>query len=288
MGTELHAGIDFEKVVVSPYPIKGRSGVASRERTGTLIEYVPRAASGRSREERVTFAARLALPLLFVSAVLAASGFSWWLAFGGSLALVGGVWRRQARAAQQSAFAVPRDTESRVLWSVAERAAFAGALDASKRVRRTWPALGDMIDPVLADRSLTRALGELAEVLGRRQELRRLREELADVWDADIPADSPARMAADVQRRRADEVWREAGDAANRILGSIDAAARAGESFIRERRVAATARHAEQTLARVAGVPAAVESGPDLAGRTEAVIEAYRDLAGRAEIQAAA
>jgi hypothetical protein len=283
VGTELHAGIDFEKVVVSPYPLRTRSGVACRERAGTLNVFVPRVPSGRSREDRVTFTARLALPLLFAAAVFAASGFSWWLAAGGSAVLVGLVWRWQARAAQEAAFAVPRDTESRVLWSVQERAAFAGALDASQRVRRTWPALDGMIDPVLADRSLTRALGELAEVLGRRQELRRVREELAGVRDADIPGDSPARMAADLQRERADEAWREAGDAANRILGSIDAAARAGESFIRERQVAATARHAERTLARVAGVPAAVESGPDLAGRTEAVIEAYRDLAGRTE-----
>ncbi|MEU8657131.1 hypothetical protein [Actinoplanes philippinensis] len=279
VGTELHAGIDFEKVVVSPYPLKMRSGLARRERTGMLVESVCRAPSGRGREERVTFAARLALPLLLVSAVLAAAGFSWWLAVGGSAVLVGVVWRRQARAAQEAVFAVPRDDASCVLWSVPERAAFAGALDGARRVRRTWPALGDMIDPVLADRSLTRAIGELAEVLGRRQELRRVREELAGVRDADIPVDSPARVAADRQRERADEAWREAGDAANRILGSIDAAARAGESFIRERQVAATARHAERTLARVAGVPAAVESGPDLAGRTEAVIDAYRDLA---------
>ncbi|MEU4623118.1 hypothetical protein AB0G04_24485 [Actinoplanes sp. NPDC023801] len=279
MGTELHAGIDAGKVVVSPYPIKARRGNVRRERTGTLIEVVPRTPSGRGREERVTFAARLALPLLFVSAVLAAAGFNWWLAAGGSVALVAAVWRRQARAAQETVFAMPRDDESRVLWSVPERAAFAGALDASRRVRRTWPALNGMIDPVLADGSLTRALGELADVLARRQELRRLRADLAGVRDADIPGDSPARLAADAARERADAAWREAGHTANRILGSIDAAARAGESFIRERQVAATARHAERTLARVAGVPAIAESGPDLAGRTEAVIAAYRDLA---------
>jgi hypothetical protein len=276
---ELHAGVDAEKVVVSPYPIKVRSGVVRRERTGTLVETVPRMPSGRSREDRVTFAARLALPLLFVSAVLAASGFSWWLAAGGGAVLVAAMWRRQARAAQEAAFAVPRDGESRVLWSVPERAAFAGALDASRRVRRTWPALDGMIDPVAADHSLTRALGELADVLARRQELRRLRADLAGVRDADIPVDSPAKLAADAARERADVAWREAGDTANRILGSIDAAARAGESFIRERQVAATARHAERTLARVAGVPAIAGSGPDLAGRTEAVIAAYRDLA---------
>ncbi|MDI6098115.1 hypothetical protein QLQ12_05800 [Actinoplanes sp. NEAU-A12] len=279
MGTELHAGIDAEKVVVSPYPLKTRSGNVRRERTGTLIESVPRPPSGRSRTDRQTFAFRLALPLLLLAAMLSASGFSWWLTVGASSALVAAVWRRQARAAQPAVLAVPRDTESRVLWSAPERAAFRGALDASQRVRRTWPALGDMIDPVLADRSLTRALGELAELLARRQELRRLREDLAGVRDADIPADSPARIAADRQRELAGEAWREAGDAANGILRSIDTAARAGESFIRERQVAATARHAERTLARVAGVPAAAGSGPDLAGRTEAVIAAYRDLA---------
>jgi hypothetical protein len=279
VGTELHAGIDAEKVVVSPYPLKARSGNTRRERTGSLITFVPRPPSGRSREQRLTFAFRLALPLLLTAAVLSAAGLSWWLTVGAGAALVAAVWRRQARAAQPAVFAVPRDAESRVLWSAPEQAAFRGALDASRRVRKTWPALGDMIDPVLADRSLTRALGELTEVLARRQELRRLRADLAGVRDADIPADSPARIAADRQRELADVAWREAGDAANGILRSIDTAARAGESFIRERQVAATARHAERTLARVAGVPAAAESGPDLAGRTEAVIAAYRDLA---------
>ena len=279
MGTELHAGIDAEKVVVSPYPLRMRCGNARRERTGSLISFVPRPPSGRNRAERLTFAFRLALLMLFATALVSAAGISWWLTVGVSAALVAGVWRRQGRAAQPGLFAVPRDAESTVLWSAPEQGAFRGALAASQRVRATWPALGDMIDPVLADRSLTRALGELAEVLGRRQELRRLRADLAGVRDADIPVDSPARVAADRQRELADEAWREAGSAANRILRSIETAARAGEGFIRERQVAATARHAERTLARVAGVPAAAESGPDLAGRTEAVIAAYRDLA---------
>ncbi|MFC6569622.1 hypothetical protein [Actinoplanes utahensis] len=279
MTTELHAGFDDEKVVVSSYPLRMRSGRARRERTGSLIEFVPRPPSGRGREERVTLTARVALPVLLVVAGLSAAGFSWWLAAGGGAALLVAFWRRQARAAQQAAFAVPRDTGSRVLWTLPERAAFQGALAASQRVRRTWPALGDMIDPVAADRSLTRALEELSEVLARRQELRRLREDLAGVRDADIPADSPARMAADLQEERAGAAWREAGEAANRILRSIDTAARAGEGFIRERQVAATARHAERTLARVTGAGTVAESGPELADRTEAVIAAYRDLA---------
>ncbi|MEV0899288.1 hypothetical protein [Actinoplanes sp. NPDC049802] len=278
MNTDLHVGADAEKVVVSPYPLRTRSGRAGRERTGSLTRFVPRPPSGRGREARVTSTARLALVLLLASAVLSLSGL-WWPAAAVSVTLVAAFWRWQARAAQPGVFATPRDGESRVLWAAPERAAFQGALETSRRVRRTWPSLGEMIDPVAADRSLTRALGELGEVLARRQELRRLREELVAVRDADIPADSPARRAADVQRRRTEQAWREAGDAANRILRGVDAAARAGEGFIRERQVAATARHAERTLARVAGVPAPAESGPDLADRTEAVIAAYRDLA---------
>ncbi|MFC7533506.1 hypothetical protein [Actinoplanes sp. GCM10030250] len=227
----------------------------------------------------MTFAARLALPLLLVSAVLGAMGMSWWLVMAGSAALVTQVWRMQARAARSAALAVPRDEESLVLWTVPERTAFEAAVIASRRVRATWPSLGTMIDPVLADRSLTRALGELGEVLSRRQELRRLRSELAAVRDADIPADSPARSAVDEQWVRAEQLWRAEDAAANRILRSVDAAARAGESFIRERQVAATARYAERTLARVTGAPASVESGPELADRTEAVVAAYRDLA---------
>ncbi|WP_328466698.1 hypothetical protein OHA21_46970 [Actinoplanes sp. NBC_00393] len=266
-------------MVVSAYPIKARSGRLRRTRTGTLTEFVPRPPSGRSREERMTYLARLALPLVLVTAVLSAFGMNWWLAVAACTSVAALVWRRQARAAQPAALAVPRDPGSRVLWTEPERAAFEGALVASRRVRRTWPALAGMIDPVLADRSLNRALDELAETLARRQELRRLRAELAAVREADIPVDSPARSAVAEQCERADESWREAGAAANRILRSIDTAARAGESFIRERQVAATARYAERTLARVTGAPAVTESGPELADRTEAVIAAYRDLA---------
>ena len=279
MGTELHIGSDHEKVVVSAYPLKARSGRLRRTRTGTLIEAVPRPPSGRSREDRMTYLARLALPLVLLTAVVSAFGLNWWLAMAANTALAALVWRRQARAAQPAALAVPRDPGSRVLWTAPERAAFEGAVVASRRVRRTWPALTGMIDPRLADRSLTRALDELAEVLARRQELRRLRSELAAVRDADIPADSPARAAVDEQSARAADLWREADTTVNRILGSIDTAARAGESFIRERQVAATARYAERALARVTGTPAVAESGPDLADRTEAVIAAYRDLA---------
>ncbi len=292
MTTELHVGADGEKVVVSSCPLRVRSGRVRRERAGSVVEFVPRAPDGRDREARVVLVSRVALPLVLAAAVLSAAGISWWLAAAGCVAAVAAVWRRQARAAQPAVFAIPRGgdadgeigsrdgaAEARVLWTLPERAAMLDALDGSRRVRRTWGALGGMVDPVLADRALTRALAELADVLVRRQELRRLREGLAGVRDADIPVDSPARLAADTQRERVEQAWREAGAEANRILRGIDAAARAGEGFIRERQVAATARHAERTLARVAGGGAPLESGPELADRTEAVIAAYRELA---------
>ncbi|GAA1626274.1 hypothetical protein GCM10009828_062890 [Actinoplanes couchii] len=331
MDAELFVGADAEKVVVSTRPLRVRSGLVRRERSGSLVEFVCRPPDGRGLDERITVVSRIALPLIFVSAVLCALGVSWLLAVGGCAGVIAAVWRRQARAAQPAAFAVPREeavtwkeagsrksAESRksagswksagpreeagtrkeagpweeagtregvgareeawVLWTVPERGAFYDALDTARRIRKTWPALGGMIDPVLADRALTGALAELAEVLERRQELRRLRADLAGVQGADIPADSPARRAADIQRDRAEQAWREAGDDANRILRAVDAAARAGESFIRERQVAAVARHAERTLARVTGAGNVAGNGPELADRTEAVIAAYREL----------
>ena len=279
MGAELHIGVDAEKVVVSPYPIRTRTGRARRRRSGSVTEAVPRPPSGRTRESRVVFAARLALPLLFLCAVLSAAGITWWLPAVASAVALGAVWRGQARAAQPARFAVPASPEAQVLRTAPERAAFVRALEVSRRVRRVWPALPGMIDPVDADRSLTRALGELAALLAQRQELRRLRDELSGVRRADIPADSPALHALDQQRERADELWSSAGAAANRVLRSLEATAAAGEVFVREQQVGETARHAEQTLSRVSGVSPAADTGPELADRTEAVIAAYRELA---------
>ncbi|GAA2867758.1 hypothetical protein Acy02nite_09780 [Actinoplanes cyaneus] len=277
MSTDLYIGADAEKVVVAAQPVRTRTGRVRHRRTGSLIEAVPRLPSGRGREARLASVSRLALGLLLASAVLASIGLTWWLPAAVSAGVLVRSWRRQARAAQPAALAVPRDPQSRVLWTEPERDAFARALASSHRVRKTWPALGGMVDPRLADHSLTRALDELATLLARRQELRRVRAGLESTHDADIPADSPARLAADTQWERADELWQETGAAANRILRAVDAAARAGESFIREQQVAATARHAERALARVGGAPIA-ESGPELADRTRAVITAYREL----------
>jgi len=275
---ELHIGADAEKVVVSAYPLRMREGRATRRRTGSVTEFFPAPPSGRSREARVAIASRIALPLMVVTAFLYAVGLPWLLPALASAAGLTLLWRRMARSARPGRFAVPSDDDSRVLWSEPERVAYERAVTVSRRIRRTWPALPDMIDPVIADRSLTRALGDLAGQMARRQEIRRLRAELRDVRERGVPDDSPAVLALAAQRQRVEKLWLETAESANRVLRSLDAAALAGETFLREQKIGNTARAAEQLLATLLPDAAGVEAGPELAARTEAVISAYREL----------
>jgi len=274
----LHIGVDAEKVVVSPYPLRLREGRATRRRTGSVTEFFPVPASGRSREVRVAIACRAGLALLLGTAFLYAVGLPWWLPALASAIGLTVLWRRLARAARRGRFAVPADDESQVLWSEPERVAYERAVVVSRRIRRTWPALPDMIDPVTADRSLTRALADLAGQMARRQEIRRLRAELSDVREQGVPTDSPAVLALAAQRDRVEKLWLATAESANRVLRSLDTAALAGETFLREQKISDTARAAEQTLAALVPDATPAEAGPELAARTEAVISAYREL----------
>jgi hypothetical protein len=286
----LRVGIDGEKVVVGPYPLRMRTGRAKRHRWGALSEVVPTPASGRTRDDRIRFASQLALALLLLSAVLTGVGIAWWAAAVGSAAILGFVARDQARAAATGTIAVPRvpagDRTLHVLYAHDERVAFERTFAAAKRIRRTWPALRNMIDPTEAESMLARALSDLAGVLAHRQQIRRLRTELAAVRHADLPADSPAVQALAAQRRTVEQLWRATGDEANRHIVSIHAAAVTGENLIREQQIGQTARDAERAIAHLtASMPthpsADVAGGQELADRTAAVIGAYRELANR-------
>ncbi|MCM4080349.1 hypothetical protein [Paractinoplanes hotanensis] len=281
MPAELHIGMDAEKTVISPYALRLRTGRAVRHSAGSVTEVVPVDPSGADRAARVASASRLSLALISVSAALYAVGVLWWLPLAASLAAVAAVWQRQHRAAHAASFEIPAREGVHVLWAEQERAVFRRAVGVSRRIRRTWPGLPGMIDPGLADRSLTGALDELGGLLVRRQELRRLRAEIAGVRDQDVPADSPAVLALAAQRERADELWLETGGQANRILRSLDRTALVGEAFLREREIGETARQAELVLSGLADQqPAPVDgAGPELADRTAAVITAYRELA---------
>ncbi|WP_433302304.1 hypothetical protein ACQP2F_08665 [Actinoplanes sp. CA-030573] len=278
---DLHVGADAEKTLVSAYPLRTRTGRARRRRTGSLVESRPVLPSGRGREVRVTFLARLSLPLLFAGALLLVAGLPAGLLGGVILATLIAVGRHDLRRSQPAIFALPRTDQTRVLRTREERAAYARALAMAHRVRRTWPELPGMIDPESADRSLTHALDDLATLLVRRQELRRLRAGLETVRHQDVPAGSRAALALAEQADRADELWRITGEQANRILRAIDEAALAGETFLTERRIGATARQAELVLARLSSGPHPAETAPELADRTAAVLDAYRELSDR-------
>lgn len=275
----LFVGADAEKIVVSPYPIKMRAGRARRHRQGSVVEVVPVAASGRSREDRVRYSSQLALASLVVTAVLSAVGVAWWVGAAVSAALVVFVSVAQARAARAGILALPRGDDSFVLHAAEERVAYGRALAVARRVRATWPALRHMIDAEQADLDMTAALRDLAGLMARRQQVRRLREELGSASRHDLPADSPAVRALAEQRLRVEGLWRSTAEAANRILASINAAALAGENLIREQRIGETARAAELAISRLTAAAAPADSGPALAERTAAVIAAYRELA---------
>ncbi|GIM98162.1 hypothetical protein [Paractinoplanes toevensis] len=281
---ELFIGADTEKTVVSAYPLKTRTGRTRRTRTGTVTEFLPVTPSGRSREVRVTFLARLSLPLVLVATLMFAAGLPAWLPAVIILVTVGLAGWDDRRRAQRTTFAIPRDPGARVLRTPEERAAYGRAVAVARRIRRTWPALPGMIDPDAADATLTHALDDLASLLVRRQEIRALRTGLRNVRMADVPADSPAALALAEQRQRTEQLWLDSAAQANRILRSIDETALAGETFVREQRIGATARQAEQVLARLtAGAPPA-ESAPELADRTTVVLDAYRELAAAASL----
>ncbi len=276
----LHIGIDTEKVVVATRPLVMLAGRARRHTTGSVTEVIPVPGSGRTRAERARFAARLALPLLVLGAVPGALGMPWWAGQVVALTLVAAVARRQSRAARTGVLTVPSGDTAHVLVAGAERAAYERAVVVSRRIRRTWPALGDLIDPADADRTLTRALAELAALMARRQQIRLLRTELRAARPGPLPADSLAVQALAAQRDRVERLWRTTGAQANRMLAGIDAAALAGESLIREERLRQTARDAERAITRLApaGPAPVAEAGPELAERTTAVIAAYREL----------
>lgn len=277
---QLHIGVDAEKVVVGPRPLRMRTGRATRRRQGSVTEVIPVPPSGRTREDRTKLLSQLSLVLLVLGIVLNALGLGWWQAAAGAVVTLAVVAGQQDQAARVGVLAVPRGNDHHILYAPEEREAFQRALAVSHRVRRTWPALEHMINPVEADQSLANALVDLAALMVRRQEIRGLRADLSDVGVRDLPPGSPAVLALDAQRARLDELWSASGAAANHILSSINTLALAGESLIREQRIGHTAQAAERAITRLLTGPARPDSaGPELAERTTAVITAYRELA---------
>ncbi|GAA0813213.1 hypothetical protein [Spirilliplanes yamanashiensis] len=274
----LYVGADRTAVVVTPRPPKLRTGRAVRRRHGAFVEVVPVPPGGPSLRG-------IAVPLVtFVGALnllLVNLGLAWYLPAAVSVVVLVVVAQALHRANSPGTFAAPAD--GHLLSHPADRETMTRCVAVAHRIRRTWPALRHMIDPAVADQQLARALADLAAVLSRREEIRRLRDELAAVRADGLGADSSAVRALREQRAEVDALWRDADAEVEQHADRLHATALAGERLIREQQVAAAARGAERAVARLAPGRAAAADGAaeQLAGRTEAVIAAYRDLADR-------
>ncbi|GIM89565.1 hypothetical protein [Paractinoplanes toevensis] len=158
-----------------------------------------------------------------------------------------------------------------VLIDERDRKVFSDAIDVCQRASETWPALGALIDVPIAERQLAHALFDLAGALERRQELRELHAELTE-------HDGAFELAA--RTIRATAALAELDDEVSRRLATLDTVAVAGEELIRDQEIAALAREADETLARLTSTGPANETdaGSELAERTEAVLRAYREL----------
>ena len=172
-----------------------------------------------------------------------------------------------------------------VLFDHPEQATFARAVETADRIAATWPHLGALIDSADADAMLADALWELAGVLARRQELRRL---LADLdrpdFDTVPDADDTVRELRG-HRDAARAALRTIDEEIARRETSLANAEQAGRGFIREQEMREAIRAAQESLHGTLAAPSDVTSvaqradaGAELAEQTRTVLSAYREL----------
>ncbi|GAB7039369.1 MULTISPECIES: hypothetical protein [Catenuloplanes] len=125
-------------------------------------------------------------------------------------------------------------------------------------------------------RALGRAIEELAALLVQRQRLREIWAGLDRHSDANLPADSPAVLAARAQGERADALWSDLDGQVRRHLTALRVAAETGAGLIREMELGDAARRTRAALddlgAPAPSTPASLDTG---------FAAAYRDLAAR-------
>ncbi|MEH0819856.1 MULTISPECIES: hypothetical protein [unclassified Micromonospora] len=161
---------------------------------------------------------------------------------------------------------------------------FLGALDTMMRIRATLPLLDSMVDPQYGDLMLARALWQLAELLDRRQEIRRVRDRLIQMDYSDLPADSLAvfRILAQIDQVR--DLWSDNNGRIEKVLADLRATLESSSRFIRERRaessVNQTLQEIETTLLNLAitAPPHHPDASENLSETTIAVLNAYKEL----------
>ncbi len=280
----LHVGADAEKIVVALQPLRMRTGRGRNRYTGQVTELVALPPNGYTTAHRNRTVGRLAAVVAVLALVLSALGIPWWLTTAVGALLVGRFAREQARAAEPGLIAVPSiRLSSQVITALPDRVTFERCLAVARRIRGTWAHLRHMIDPATAELQLDHALWELAGVLARRQEIRRLRDDLLGVRLSDLPADSPAVRALREQAEHVEALWREVDADVELHATALRAIAQAGETFIHELRVNRTAHQTRVAVAQLTAtrVPSSADAGQALADRTAAVLAAYRELESR-------
>ncbi|MEH1017138.1 hypothetical protein V6U90_29095 [Micromonospora sp. CPCC 206060] len=168
----------------------------------------------------------------------------------------------------------------RVLDDPDELRDFRQLIGLAERVGRTLPALDGLIEPAEAGENLAQAVWDGAKLHVRRQEIRVVLDDLGDYDEAKLPSTSRAVQNLVSQRERATELWHEVDGELARLTANLEAAAEAGENFIRERDAGEAARRAEDALAKVLPAEFAdpAVAGEQLADETVAVLSAYREL----------
>ncbi len=232
-------------------------------------------------------AAMVLVPPAVLAAVLLPLGVDPLVAVGSSsvtllvTACLGPVVRRHLP--RHGAAAPARPQQCHLLFDDEERVRFRAALEQADRVAETLPELGGLVDEATGHRMLVEALWDLAGVLSRRQEVRRVLTELEQQDHVDVQSASRAVRDLLAQRHKARSLLAALDADVERRVGNLRRAEQAGRGFLREREIRRTVREAARFLddAPEHGGPAVPDAGEDLAEQTATVLAAYHELTAR-------
>ena len=170
------------------------------------------------------------------------------------------------------------DAPFRTLFDEQERRLFQETLDVAERITDTWPDLEGLIDQRDAEWSLNQALWDLADLLARRQQVRRILASLESQKTEHLRPDSTASagLAANLTRART-TLQRLENEAAARRASLADAQA-AGTRFVHEQRTLKALQESSESLTALPVESTRADIGAELAERTAAVLQAYQEL----------
>jgi len=277
----LYIGHAREMTVVSTRPLKVERGGARTYRWGRVAEIVPGPGAPPLGFTPAHQMLVLSFALYLIAAGVAVATGSMWAylpALAATVALIRSA-RLEGRRIKPGTI-TPPEPDSLVLVAPEDRNDLWSAIQVGKRICGTLPALAGMVDTHNAERLLASALFDVARVLGQRQEVRGLLNELRRQGHHGLPPDSPALRKMKEQKDRLKRALSDLdADVARKIAG-LKATDAAGLNFLREREIHRMTSRVDQTLASLtsadhAGMP---DSGLELADEMAAVLAVYQEL----------